>query len=122
MPDLETIGPTPTGNWTYTGTVNLAYLVLSGKIIASTSIQAPIFIGSSLILSGTSQNVWFIGSGGGLFASETSQKIGFYGKTPLVQQNSVAPVSIAVGTDGICVAINNLIARLGSLGLISMTS
>jgi len=126
MPNLETIGPTPAGNWTFTGTVNLAYLVGSG-IITGTSMQTPLLVGSNLtisndiVCSGTTQSIWLIASGGGLIASETAQKIGFYGYTPLVQQNSITACDIT-DTAGIVTAVNNLIARLGSLGLISMTS
>jgi hypothetical protein len=69
----------------------------------------------------TSQCVYFVGSGG-YFGADTAQKIGFYGKASLAQQNSIAAVDISVGTDGLCTAINLLIARMGSLGLISMSS
>ena len=97
-----------------TGSANFASNVSIGSLIAN-SINTV-----NIVCTLTTNTLWFISSGG-LLATETDQKIGFYGVAPLVQQNSIGACDIT-DTAGMVVAINNLIARISSLGLISTTS
>jgi hypothetical protein len=56
---------------------------------------------------------------GALVGNSTTEKIGFYGKTPVVQGAAVTTLAETPTATDIAVAVNAIISRLKTVGLIA---
>lgn len=56
-------------------------------------------------------------SDGDLIGGSATSKVGFYGKTPLVQQAAITSIATNATGTAISVAVNSIITSLQNLGL-----